>query len=409
MKNYEEFIDGLQQEVAVPQEILTKMQNTLSNLPESPTKKKIIFRGWVKAATATAALLALASGICFSNPVMAAKIPIIGKIFERVEENVTFSGTFDETKEVLTPDQSVGEELDYSAYTVEDQGIEITASEVYCDGYSVYLTAKIRVEAGGLTNIPEHYTGVYAEGNTVQGIYISGTWELQNENITPAIMLSTFEGDVLDDQTYIGMLKIDLEKVAKDENILNLQLTNIGYDDLTALDTDDISASHKFEGNWDLSIPYHVDTENIKEIIVDEKIEDGYCINKIFISPYQLVVFTDAPYTTLEEEGFTHENFEEMWGEKNKQMEADGVNPVTYEECLQEKQYEYTEVGVFNQNGEFLLPQEMDHAKSVFATKGLEISKLHIFIGNEFASMIKTTDIENAKENAIMSTEIEIK
>jgi len=412
MKRYEEFIEGLQQDVEIPVELWSKFEGTLSELPERSTQKNRIIKKWVKVAASAAAVLALGIGFCYANPVLAAKVPLIGKIFERVEKDVTFSGNYREEKDDLTTEQESTPEPSEAIYTVKDQGVEITASEVYCDGYSIFLTAKIQVDAGSLSNTPEYYTSFSAEEEetTAQFLYTKGNWNLQNGDISGILSNNNFEGTVLDDNTYVGMMKIDLNEITTNGDVLNLQLTQIGYDDLNEADSEDISAYHIMEGNWNLSIPYSVETTDYREITVNEKTKDGFGINKVFISPYQLVVYLEIPYTTLNEEEFTREDFEKLWGEKNKEIESAGDQPVTYEDCLKEKQYEYCEAAVFNQDGEALLGAiEEDNGQVVFAVKGMDISRLHIFLGKEIGDVIDETDINTAREKAILEAEVEVK
>ena len=49
------------------------------------------------AAAAAAAVIGIL-GLGYFNPVLAAKIPLIGKIFERVEDNATYSGDYTDKK-----------------------------------------------------------------------------------------------------------------------------------------------------------------------------------------------------------------------------------------------------------------------------------------------------------------------
>ena len=88
----------------------------------------------------------------------------IGKIFERVEDNATYSGDYTDKKTVLTNEDHEGN-LDTSDYTIADKGITLTASEAYCDGYSIFLTVNIEKEDADFTHIPEHYTGMNAADN----------------------------------------------------------------------------------------------------------------------------------------------------------------------------------------------------------------------------------------------------
>ena len=110
------------------------------------------------AAAAAAAIIGI-GGLGYFNPVLAAKIPLIGKIFEKVEDNAIYSGDYTDKKTVLTNEDHAGN-LDTSDYTVSDQGITLTASEAYCDGYSIFLTVNIASEDADFTHIPQHYTGI---------------------------------------------------------------------------------------------------------------------------------------------------------------------------------------------------------------------------------------------------------
>ena len=122
------------------------------------------------AATVAATVIGI-GGLGYFNPVLAAKIPLIGKIFEKVEDDATYSGDYTDKITVLTNEDSAGN-LDTSDYTVSDKGITLTASEVYCDGYSIFLAVNIESEDADFTHIPKHYTGMNAADNrTAAGFY----------------------------------------------------------------------------------------------------------------------------------------------------------------------------------------------------------------------------------------------
>ena len=123
----------------------------------------------MKYAAAAAAIMIAGTGFCCTNPALAAKIPFIGKIFTEVQQTVTFSGTFDDKAEVLPVEGSSGAEIQNPVYMAESDGITITVSEVYCDGLSVFLTAEVNMEQGGLDHIA---------GNL---LYLEGSWKLAGD------------------------------------------------------------------------------------------------------------------------------------------------------------------------------------------------------------------------------------
>ena len=98
--------------------------------------------------------------------------------------------------------------LDTSDYTVSDKGITLTASEAYCDGYSIFLTVNIESEDADFTHIPRHYTGMnIADDKTAAGFYIDGKWRVDGRS--DEWLENTFDGEVIDSHTFAGMLKIN--------------------------------------------------------------------------------------------------------------------------------------------------------------------------------------------------------
>lgn len=406
MRNYDEFIEGLRQEVEVPEKVWDKVQNTLSELPDSPCSGKRHIRQWITAAASVAVFLLLGTGFCYAYPAeaerIAAKIPIIGKLFEQVEKDVTFSGDYSEKSEVLTDKYEQQDMVNI----VEDSGIKFTASEIYCDGYSIFLTAKVELEDGKLTDSPYYSNGK----NMFNIMYMTGKWKFKRE-ADYQVLTSPLEGRVIDDDIFIGMMKIDIGEIEGQENVLELQMTQIGYDDMTMDDSQDITAAHKIDGQWNLSIPFDVDTENAGEILVNQKTESGYGIGKLFVSPYQVIVYSDVPYTTAAEEGLTREDFDQMWEDKTRGMDESVEPPYTYEQYLEEKHYIYNEVAVFNQDGKALDPTESNYMRTVFAVRDLKIDKLHVFLSDDESNKFSLWDVqsmEEARENSIFEVTVDV-
>ena len=186
-----------------------------------------IFRkiGTGVAAAVAAAVLGV-GGLGYFNPVLAAKIPLIGKIFEKVEEDATYSGDFSDKKTVLTKEDAAGN-LDTSDYTVSDKGITLTASEAYCDGYSIFLTVNIESEDADFTHIPRHYTGMnIADDKTAAGFYIDGKWRVDGRS--DEWLENTFDGEVIDSHTFAGMLKINLAEKHAGSGELSLTVNVLG-------------------------------------------------------------------------------------------------------------------------------------------------------------------------------------
>ena len=134
---------------------------------------------------------------------------------------------------------------------------------------------------------------------------------------------------MIDDNTFVGMLKLDLEDYKSGGGGLSLRLSSIGWDDVTMADAESISESYRIEGQWDFDIPFSVDTESVKEIAVGQE-GGGYTLEKVFVSPYQVVTYVDVPY---EDREITREEYEALAAEKTGGTKDLGI---TYEEYVEE-------------------------------------------------------------------------
>ncbi len=323
-----------------------------------------IFRkiGTGVAAAVAAAVLGV-GGLGYFNPVLAAKIPLIGKIFEKVEEDATYSGDFSDKKTVLTNEDAAGN-LDTSDYTVSDKGISLTASEAYCDGYSIFLTVNIESEDADFTHIPEHYTGMNAADNrTSAGFYIRGTWSVDGSS--PEWLENTFDGKVIDSHTFAGMLKINLAEKYTGSGELNLNVDGLGYDDDRMLDGEEISASHWTDGSWNIVIPFEINAADVKTIEVGDK-KGNITLEDVVVSPYQVIVHAG-------------------W---------------SYEPCS---------TICFNQDGEMLHPDMEMAGRAVFAVQGKEIKTLYVYIfdnPDDWSLMAQEGMNSSIADRAVISKEI---
>ena len=351
--------------------------------------------GKAVAAAVAAAIIGI-GGLGYFNPVLAAKIPLIGKIFEKVEEDVTYSGDYTDKGTVLTNEDYEGN-LDTSDYSVSDKGITLTASEVYCDGYSIFLTVNVEAEGADFAHIPEHYTGMnVADNRTAAGFYISGTWSVDGN--TPELLENTFEGEVIDAHTFVGMLKMDFTKKFEASGELNFKVDGLGYDDDRMLDSEEISASHWTDGNWNIILPVEVNGNDVKTIEVGEK-EGNITLDNVVVSPYQIIVHATTPGEHRE---LTDDMREKLLSKDPDLTDAEMFEIIgwSYEPC-------YTVV--FNQDGESLYLDMELTGRAMFAVQGKEINSLHIFI---FDNVADCTQMEeegmnsSAADKAVISKEI---
>lgn len=206
-----------------------------------------------------AAVLAAGFLLCVTNPVMAKDLPLVGGLFEKLQDKVSFFGNFSdraenleespaqsadaalsdadssgrtapvsgnvvsqtdpEAEETASPDTSDG------AYTRTDNGLTVSFSEIYANDQAIYLTMSLRTE----DSFPETMTG--QDGKPIISMIASAGFDFKQKNgefYSPDIQYYNLEGAFLDSNTYSCILRIDLADAARDFTEYNEQ-----YDILT--------------------------------------------------------------------------------------------------------------------------------------------------------------------------------
>ena len=157
--------------------------------------------------TAAAAAMAVFLGACYQNPVWASNLPLIGHIFERMEGKLSYGENYKDYAEPLESkaagDQDGGgqEGQAESAFTKTVDGTTVTMSESYCSGSALYLSVLIESE--------EAFQDTFKNESGQPSICIQTT---ENYSFNPQEQknLVYLEGEFLDDNTYTGVMRIDL-------------------------------------------------------------------------------------------------------------------------------------------------------------------------------------------------------
>ena len=256
MDTYKKWFDGIQRDEEVPKLVRQTVQDTLQWLPDMP-KKQQKNNTWKKLA-GIAAVFAVVCGVLAVNPSLAAKLPVIGNIFQQVEKEAVYSGEYTNSKKII-PEKTGG-------LSAESQGIKLTASEVYCDGFSVYVTMQMECEQ----------TDFSKEGNR---ICVKAKYGF-DQPMTREDSDILIDGKCVDKHTFIGMMKFDKTDVIKKDGTLQIRILTI------------YRQEESISGLWEFEIPYTVYEEGSREIAVNKKLSSHLTIKNVFISPYQIVVFT---------------------------------------------------------------------------------------------------------------------
>lgn len=238
--------DQLKEEIEIPQAVTDKIQDTFHTIHKRAEsgyydngRSRFEPYRWMKptakACGAAAAALALGFLVCLTNPVLAKELPLVGSLFELLQNEVSFFGNFADKATVLeepavqmqaTDDADAADgsadntdgstDNDASAdgtaadgvYTKTCDGLTITFSEVYANEQTIYLTMLAESEEP----FPDTMTGSTESGErpSIELNYEKNYSFLEESAQTLLTDMTNPEGIFLDEHTYSCILRIDL-------------------------------------------------------------------------------------------------------------------------------------------------------------------------------------------------------
>lgn len=270
-------------EITVPEERLDAVVGRNMRKVRDIYKVRQRRRNLARWASAAAAVV-LITVFCFTNPVLAAKIPLIGHIFKQVQDEQRYSGNFDEVAQPLTDDNSSTSE-----------GVTLTLSEIYCNKEALYVSAMIETE--------EPFPEEVKESNMMGGVdigyhmYIEAEQEFDfmtaPESYEPEEWPGEeytwneldMKGEYVDEHTFVGVIRIDF-------NLYPTGLFEVPDDFNWKLKAGRISTMDSYEksGSWEFETDVSVDEKEPEVIQVNESAPNGAVLTTVTKTPYEVRV-----------------------------------------------------------------------------------------------------------------------
>lgn len=256
-------------------------------------KKRQRRKKFITTTTGIAAAVAVFSLFCVSNPALAAKIPLIGHIFERVETTVSYKGDFSSTARVLvtegadaadlktenadletenaeaeTTDKNTGKtnagitendkdgnakskaeagnagngndekvnKSEESKYVKTSNGLTVTVSEVYYSTKALYLAMSIKNE----DEFPQDFIRTknmddYILDYDVLSLNGTASFSFSDIDVGPELYI---EGQFIDNHTFAGIYRVPLDQLSYYPTDEEIAATGLDINDYW---TDDMS------------------------------------------------------------------------------------------------------------------------------------------------------------------------
>ena len=290
------------------EKIQKKMEETYQMIEEiqkmgGREKPKITRNPMALAGGMAAAFAVCIMTLGISNPVLAAKLPVIGAIFQAVQDKVSYSGDFSKDATQLVDTENAKEVENNLVQT--DQGITVTISEIARDDKSFYLGMTMISEEG----FPEDFNRVNNDTEYVVDYDIMNcetVGELVDADGNKLDMsgeLGILEGNFVDNHTFqtIGYIDLsDYDKVS-DNFTYNFEITDIWsylgqnyYGNWTYEDRPEEGEKH-YNGSWKFSVDVSMDKSSAKVREVNQTNEQGIGIATVTKGKYYITAEPIVP------------------------------------------------------------------------------------------------------------------
>lgn len=257
-------------DIKIPENIDIKIHNGVQKAILETSEAKINKKKKLTGAICATIALILALGI--ANPALAAKLPIIGNVFEAIEKNLFFPGNYSQYA------TSVNE-------TTTSNGVDITLSEILCDGQYLYVTYIVENKDSF------KYTSWGNTGKMDMNQLI--TEESYNKVNFSNIELdgsgfAGLEGKFINENTFVGVKKYNLDSLNTEIPSEFIFQTKIIYLENCGINNAD--KSYKKIGSWAFKVPVTVNKNLRKNIEFSQQKNDLVTINSISLSPFNMIL-----------------------------------------------------------------------------------------------------------------------
>ena len=258
----EEIRHIFQESVEIPEAIRQAERRARNIIQNKDTRtKRHKGRYVMKFAAAAVAVMLIFSGICVINPVLAENIPLVGHVFEKLGKSFSFYGDYRGYAIPLDENKDGGKNTENSSeirgseksdtdnlYNQNEHGVTLSLSEVYCHEKAVYISLVIHAENPiPETNTQGESTILYVMGSDLDFSYVDKKDE--------EFLWHELSGKMLDENTYAGVLRIDLPQNPPEKFKLDFMVQKI----MGSVEGEEWS----FDGQWKYSIDVTVDHTDV--------------------------------------------------------------------------------------------------------------------------------------------------
>ena len=253
------------------------------------------------AAAAVVCIIITLSGVLYVNPALARDIPLLGNIFGRLQSIRDESPYPDKDRTAYQNIEEHSKAVTEPGNVAEDQGITVTVSDAYCDGYDLYFTVSLRTDNEELNTADYLMMLSYKEDDPIAYYPEIG---INDEEVSGVIQLQKSENGI-----YAGLVRIGKNYLKaggfSEEMTVNLDLNAVGAHMLGEEEQSDIPDFSRVgfksvRGNWPLRFTASMDTSGNKMAVPNLEV-NGFTLEKAVQTPSNLHITISVPEQYSEE------------------------------------------------------------------------------------------------------------
>lgn len=295
--------------------VLEKNRHKQTVLREVKRMKNKKMKAWKIAAGAAAACAVTIGTVSLANPVFANEI--FSSVFGSLVENARGSKYEKEDTDLYTKigknaeavqEKTGKDEGDDYVTTMENNGVTISVSDVYCDGYVLYFTTTLKTEDEGLNKADGILARIMDDGNkgngpaiSIDGTQLAGYSERSFEKTKDGSFVAMNQIDLMSPADSREK-EIDLGLDEKGTLVVNWDLSELsGYLWDQWDDSGEYMKTGETKGQWNLRFPVTIDRSHNQTYAVNKE-DNGVQVKNAVKTKAGLVLevelpdFTKAPY-----------------------------------------------------------------------------------------------------------------
>lgn len=276
----------LKKDLEIPEVVEQKIQNAYKEIGQGKVRMKKQDNGkqksrkvWVAAAVA---VIAVSGSGLYANPVLAKNIPVIGNVFAKMQENRAkdlYAGK-DKTAYGMIEDNSVN--VQNPGAEAEDNGVTVTVSDAYCDGYEMYCT---------MTAVTDN-----EQINQKKYLSFENSLRVQVDGEECGVELTLEKAE---DGSFVELGHINADWLKKkkfsDQSTVDVQFTKVyGREENELSTTKYEEGKNLLSGEWSLEFTGDKDTSKTQTYEVNAE-DNGFKVSKVVKVPASTYLQLEVP------------------------------------------------------------------------------------------------------------------